>query len=142
MQIIMIALLVILCCPLIILCNFLRPQRRVAADDSILKNLNHIPIEDFRAYKRSLQRKHQQNTSVEIEEDNPYLSQSLLSRQSSELSDGGNLLDEEKADDELECAICLEEFKNGCSVVVLPCKSHTFHSQCINTWLKVNSVCP
>jgi hypothetical protein len=45
-------------------------------------------------------------------------------------------------EEELTCAICLEEFKDNESVVALPCKAHSFHPSCIQQWLKVNSVCP
>ncbi|KAJ3123044.1 hypothetical protein HK098_002264 [Nowakowskiella sp. JEL0407] len=33
-----------------------------------------------------------------------------------------------------ECIICLDEFKNGVKVKVLPCK-HEFHVECIDRWL-------
>lgn len=31
------------------------------------------------------------------------------------------------------CAICIEEFQEGCKVRVLPC-GHTFHAECIDIW--------
>ncbi|KAI4324005.1 hypothetical protein L6164_023572 [Bauhinia variegata] len=34
-----------------------------------------------------------------------------------------------------ECAICLEDFKNGESVQPFPKCNHVFHPTCINTWL-------
>eukprot|EP00466_Bigelowiella_natans_P011136 jgi/Bigna1/71988/fgenesh1_pg.18_\ len=40
------------------------------------------------------------------------------------------------------CVICLEEFKLGTSIKVLPCK-HGFHSECIVPWLRDRSdKCP
>lgn len=110
-----------------------------------------IPIEDFKAYKRSLQRKH--NTTAEDAE-NTGLQARLLRSESSVSVDSLNSDGEDgeveeiiedkggNPDDEFVCAICLEEFDTDCQVVVLPCKSHTFHGPCIEKWLKVNSVCP
>ena len=40
------------------------------------------------------------------------------------------------------CSICLEDFKEGSVVVLLPCRSHTYHVECIEKWLRVNSLCP
>ncbi|GCB64153.1 hypothetical protein scyTo_0004552, partial [Scyliorhinus torazame] len=33
-----------------------------------------------------------------------------------------------------ECVVCLENFKNGCLIMGLPC-GHVFHQQCIVVWL-------
>ncbi|KAI4324006.1 hypothetical protein L6164_023573 [Bauhinia variegata] len=42
-----------------------------------------------------------------------------------------------------ECAICLEDFKNGESVQAFPKCNHVFHPTCINTWLLVGKfTCP
>ncbi|KAL5698424.1 hypothetical protein ACHQM5_029461 [Ranunculus cassubicifolius] len=46
-----------------------------------------------------------------------------------------------KASDEDECAVCLERFKGGQTLVHLPC-SHRFHSRCIVPWLANNTQCP
>ncbi|KAF8105872.1 hypothetical protein N665_0152s0010 [Sinapis alba] len=40
-----------------------------------------------------------------------------------------------------ECTICLEEFKNGGSVVPLAC-GHEFDEECIVKWLETSHVCP
>lgn len=52
----------------------------------------------------------------------------------------------ENEDDDLPCAICLVDFADLESqdeqVIVLPCKAHYFHVECIETWLQKNSVCP
>ena len=41
-----------------------------------------------------------------------------------------------------ECSICLEEFKKGDHVKVLPCK-HVFHEHCAKEWIvDVRGVCP
>ena len=52
------------------------------------------------------------------------------------------MLDLREGEEEHVCSICLEDFKAGCEVVLLPCRNHTFHVECIEKWLKVNSVCP
>ncbi|KAI8570542.1 hypothetical protein RHMOL_Rhmol01G0042500 [Rhododendron molle] len=46
-----------------------------------------------------------------------------------------------KARDQVECAICLETFKNGEPLVNLPC-AHRFHSRCLVPWLETNAHCP
>ncbi|XVF34493.1 hypothetical protein REPUB_Repub18cG0063400 [Reevesia pubescens] len=46
-----------------------------------------------------------------------------------------------KASDQDECAICLERFKAGETLVHPPC-AHRFHSRCLAPWLENNSHCP
>ena len=47
------------------------------------------------------------------------------------------------ADQQTECAICLDEFEEGGPVVSLQCHgAHTFHKGCIETWLSHEAVCP
>ena len=48
-----------------------------------------------------------------------------------------NKLDQEKKN----CVICLEDFKNGDTVINLPC-IHLFHNNCIKNWLKSQNSCP
>ncbi|KFK40025.1 hypothetical protein AALP_AA3G320300 [Arabis alpina] len=40
-----------------------------------------------------------------------------------------------------DCAICLDRFKMGETLVNLPC-SHKFHSNCLLPWLDTNVYCP
>ncbi|KAL7190978.1 hypothetical protein ACSBR2_023114 [Camellia fascicularis] len=46
-----------------------------------------------------------------------------------------------KGTDQDECAICLEQFKSGETLVNIPC-SHRFHSRCLVPWLQTNAHCP
>lgn len=46
-----------------------------------------------------------------------------------------------KASDEDDCAVCLELFKVGETLMRLPC-SHKFHSSCLEPWLQNNTYCP
>ncbi|XP_019193078.1 PREDICTED: uncharacterized protein LOC109187344 [Ipomoea nil] len=39
------------------------------------------------------------------------------------------------------CSICLEEFSAGVNITPLPC-SHTFHHNCIASWLQQQGSCP
>jgi len=46
-------------------------------------------------------------------------------------------------DNENICITCLNHFKEGEDVIVLPCNdTHMFHSECIVTWLKMSVHCP
>lgn len=45
------------------------------------------------------------------------------------------------SEEQEECAICLENFKNGQTLVHLPC-THRFHSRCLVPWLHTNAHCP
>lgn len=40
-----------------------------------------------------------------------------------------------------ECCLCLEEYKTGDNVVVLPC-SHFFHEDCVQPWFAKSLACP
>lgn len=44
-------------------------------------------------------------------------------------------------DDDNKCVVCQYEFKNGENVTKLSC-GHLFHSDCVDTWLSKNKVCP
>ncbi|KAK0671113.1 hypothetical protein QBC41DRAFT_62188 [Cercophora samala] len=57
-------------------------------------------------------------------------------------------LEKKKVDAELlgpegkaECTICIDEFKLGDEVTVLPC-SHWYHGECVVLWLKEHNTCP
>ena len=41
-----------------------------------------------------------------------------------------------------ECAICLEELREGDAVKVIPYCKHVFHPHCIDTWLDKQVTCP
>nr|GMC69990.1 probable E3 ubiquitin-protein ligase RHY1A [Ipomoea batatas] len=44
-------------------------------------------------------------------------------------------------EESLMCSICLEEFSTGVKITPLPC-SHTFHHNCIASWLQKHASCP
>ncbi|KAK4604615.1 hypothetical protein RGQ29_012899 [Quercus rubra] len=46
-----------------------------------------------------------------------------------------------KASDQDDCAVCLELFKAGETLVHLPC-AHRFHVRCLVPWLENNAHCP
>ena len=64
------------------------------------------------------------------------------------------IVDEEILKKNLQCSICLDEFKVGDKCIILPCsdnninnENHMFHSGCdkcsgIKEWLKRNNTCP
>lgn len=39
------------------------------------------------------------------------------------------------------CSICLESFVKGDKLICLPCK-HTFHSDCLDPWVRTCADCP
>ena len=43
--------------------------------------------------------------------------------------------------DDNKCVVCQYEFKNGENVTKLTC-GHLFHTNCVDTWLSKNKVCP
>ncbi|KAH0862107.1 hypothetical protein HID58_079318 [Brassica napus] len=43
--------------------------------------------------------------------------------------------------DKTSTSICLESFTNGDVLISLPC-THSFHSLCLNPWLKTCGDCP
>ncbi|KAL6182411.1 PREDICTED: putative RING-H2 finger protein ATL61-like [Fragaria vesca subsp. vesca] len=42
----------------------------------------------------------------------------------------------------VECAVCLEDLKTGEKCRLLPNCGHSFHAQCIDSWLLKTPVCP
>ncbi|CAF1010866.1 unnamed protein product [Didymodactylos carnosus] len=47
----------------------------------------------------------------------------------------------EQARDNLQCAICMDEFKQGEEAKRLNC-THHFHEPCISRWLRLHGTCP
>ncbi|KAM4818854.1 uncharacterized protein RHO17_004027 [Thomomys bottae] len=46
-----------------------------------------------------------------------------------------------KSDVSNSCTICIEEFREGNKIRILPC-CHTYHVHCIDAWLADNATCP
>lgn len=47
----------------------------------------------------------------------------------------------DQARDNLQCAICMDDFKENDDAKRLPC-SHHFHEECIKRWLRLHGTCP
>ncbi|XP_061353461.1 RING-H2 finger protein ATL57 [Gastrolobium bilobum] len=43
---------------------------------------------------------------------------------------------------QMDCAICLDEFRVGDSVKMITYCKHVFHKECIDTWLAAHVTCP
>ncbi|KAL5544226.1 hypothetical protein UlMin_008010 [Ulmus minor] len=48
----------------------------------------------------------------------------------------------EKGNSPVDCAVCLENFRNGDKCRLLPSCRHSFHVQCIDSWLLKTPICP
>lgn len=48
----------------------------------------------------------------------------------------------EKGSGPVECAVCLESFKTGERCRLLPVCKHSFHAQCVDSWLLRSPFCP
>ncbi|XP_038985126.1 RING-H2 finger protein ATL74-like isoform X2 [Phoenix dactylifera] len=48
----------------------------------------------------------------------------------------------EKGCSPIECAVCLESFKMGDRCRLLPVCKHSFHAQCVDSWLLRSPICP
>ncbi|OMO96370.1 Zinc finger, RING-type [Corchorus capsularis] len=42
----------------------------------------------------------------------------------------------------VDCAVCLENFKMGEKCRLLPLCRHSFHAECVDSWLLKNPICP
>ncbi|OMO59811.1 Zinc finger, RING-type [Corchorus olitorius] len=48
----------------------------------------------------------------------------------------------EKGSSPIDCVVCLENFRKGDKCKLLPNCRHSFHSQCIDSWLLKTPICP
>ncbi|KAI3504604.1 hypothetical protein L1887_26216 [Cichorium endivia] len=73
-------------------------------------------------------------------------SSTLIQRSSTMSEDDINNLPwydyEEDEENGVECAVCLESFKSGDKCRLLPNCRHSFHVNCIDSWLFNTAVCP
>ncbi|KAM6549862.1 hypothetical protein CsatB_021538 [Cannabis sativa] len=50
--------------------------------------------------------------------------------------------DDDDVDDDVECSVCLESFQIGDKCRLLPTCNHSFHAECVDTWLLRTPFCP
>lgn len=50
--------------------------------------------------------------------------------------------DKEKGSSPVDCAVCLDNFKMGDKCRLLPLCNHSFHAQCVDSWLLKTPICP
>lgn len=48
----------------------------------------------------------------------------------------------ERLQEHSECTVCMKPYKVGSEVKMLPGCGHTFHTRCIDTWLRQKGICP
>uniref|UniRef100_A0A5B6YID6 Putative RING-H2 finger protein ATL56-like n=1 Tax=Davidia involucrata TaxID=16924 RepID=A0A5B6YID6_DAVIN len=48
----------------------------------------------------------------------------------------------EKGSSPVDCAVCLDNFKVGDKCRLLPLCKHSFHAQCVDSWLLKTPICP
>ena len=48
----------------------------------------------------------------------------------------------EKGSSPVDCAVCLDNFKIGEKCRLLPLCNHSFHAQCVDSWLLKTPICP
>ncbi|XP_022741893.1 RING-H2 finger protein ATL39-like [Durio zibethinus] len=48
----------------------------------------------------------------------------------------------DKGSSPVDCAVCLENFKMGEKCKLLPQCRHSFHAECVDSWLLRNPICP
>lgn len=69
-------------------------------------------------------------------------SDSLHTREdSSNISDAESTMSAQSEETNSKCVICLEKFKDGQDVRIVPCR-HEFHKDCVDPWLLSNYTCP
>jgi len=49
--------------------------------------------------------------------------------------------DDKEEEQKPSCAICMQNYKNGDELRILPCQ-HDFHIDCVDKWLPLKKVCP
>mmetsp|Transcript_27801 Transcript_27801/g.62743 ORF Transcript_27801/g.62743 Transcript_27801/m.62743 type:complete len:292 (+) Transcript_27801:66-941(+) len=54
---------------------------------------------------------------------------------------GGSGQENGKAEVQSQCVVCLEQFKSGEKLRMLPCL-HRYHASCVDQWFALNSTCP
>ncbi|KAG9448714.1 hypothetical protein H6P81_008679 [Aristolochia fimbriata] len=47
-----------------------------------------------------------------------------------------------KGSSPIDCAVCLENFRSGEQCRMLPLCKHSFHAQCVDSWLLKTPICP
>ncbi|XP_042502853.1 RING-H2 finger protein ATL39-like [Macadamia integrifolia] len=48
----------------------------------------------------------------------------------------------EKGNNDVDCAVCLESYNLGEKCRLLPICKHSFHAQCVDSWLLKTPICP
>jgi len=121
-----------------------QPTRDVGGLSGLLTRLAEEGM-ILEALRLSLEGQNGAGVVVEPEEDPQVRAAEALSRFERKPYKAATVTDECKccsaADESEECALCLEEYKDGEEILQLPC-SHIFHEGCLGPWLVRSLLCP
>lgn len=118
-------LCVIICCclPCIISVMGLR-EDMVQTRGATTESINSLPVYKFKVKRRR---------SAAEREMNPEGEGGILA--------AGTDKEQTISAEDAECCICLAKYEDNDDIRELPCH-HFFHLECINKWLKINTLCP
>merc|ERR1740123_2079407 len=64
-----------------------------------------------------------------------------LMKNESKTDTNANMESDDENEDGPSCAICMQQYKIGDELRILPCK-HEFHCECVDKWLPMKKICP
>merc|ERR1712129_660404 len=64
-----------------------------------------------------------------------------LAKNESKTDTNANMESDDENEDGPSCAICMQQYKIGDELRILPCK-HEFHCECVDKWLPMKKICP
>mmetsp|Transcript_42287 Transcript_42287/g.57517 ORF Transcript_42287/g.57517 Transcript_42287/m.57517 type:complete len:123 (+) Transcript_42287:611-979(+) len=114
---------IVLCGPILCYVYYKNRPRPTEDGKKLVKNLNKIKLSKLKRLRNEMNYKH--GSTIQMGANGIEQQESLLST------------DNRASEIDMMCCICMENFVNESdTAVILPCKSHFFHSDCIESWIK------